>query len=92
MNKMIVVVFDSESKASEGSKALRKLNAEGSIILWAMGVITRCRREGDHQRGSRQRPPWNDRRTGYWDLDRRVGRTRGYGGWSLCGDTRRLPV
>jgi uncharacterized membrane protein len=39
MDKMIVVVFDSESKAYEGSNALRELNAEGSIILWAMGVI-----------------------------------------------------
>ncbi len=41
MDKMIVVVFDSESKAYEGAKALRELNAEGSIILWAMGVITK---------------------------------------------------
>ena len=41
MNKMIVVVFDSESKAYEGTKALRELNAEGSITLYAMGVIAK---------------------------------------------------
>jgi len=41
MDKMIVVVFDSESKAYEGSKALRELNAEGSITLYAMGVIAK---------------------------------------------------
>jgi uncharacterized membrane protein len=39
MDKMIVVVFDSESKAYEGSKALKELNGEGSITLYAMGVI-----------------------------------------------------
>jgi uncharacterized membrane protein len=41
MDKMIIVVFDSESKAYEGSKALKELNAEGNIILWAMGVIAK---------------------------------------------------
>jgi uncharacterized membrane protein len=41
MNKMIVVVFDSESKAYEGSKALRGLHDEGSITLYAMGVIAK---------------------------------------------------
>jgi uncharacterized membrane protein len=41
MNKMIVVVFDSESKAYEGSKALRELHAEGSITLYATGVIAK---------------------------------------------------
>jgi uncharacterized membrane protein len=41
MNKMIVVVFDSESKVYEGSKALRELHDEGSITLYAMGVIAK---------------------------------------------------
>jgi uncharacterized membrane protein len=41
MDKMIVVVFDSESKAYEGSKALRELHADGSITLYAMGVIAK---------------------------------------------------
>jgi uncharacterized membrane protein len=41
MNKMIVVVFNSESNAYEGSKALRELDAEGSITLYAMGVIAK---------------------------------------------------
>jgi|SRR5579863_2213661 len=39
MNKMVVVVFDSESKAYEGSKALKELHAEGNITLYAIGVI-----------------------------------------------------
>ncbi len=41
MDKMIVVVFDSEKKAYEGSKALRELHDEGSITLYAMGVIAK---------------------------------------------------
>jgi len=41
MDKMIVVVFDSESKAYEGSKALRELHADGSITLYATGVIAK---------------------------------------------------
>lgn len=41
MDKMIVVVFDSESKAYEGSKALQDLQDEGSINLYAKAVITR---------------------------------------------------
>jgi uncharacterized membrane protein len=41
MDKMIVVVFDSESKAYEGSKVLRELHDEGSITLYAMGVIAK---------------------------------------------------
>jgi uncharacterized membrane protein len=41
MDKMIVVVFDSESKAYEGSKALKELDAQGSITLYAMGVIAK---------------------------------------------------
>ncbi len=41
MDKMIVVVFDSEKKAYEGSKALRELHADGSITLYAMGVIAK---------------------------------------------------
>jgi len=41
MDKMIVVVFDSESKAYEGSKALKELDVQGSITLYAMGVIAK---------------------------------------------------
>ncbi len=41
MDKMIVVVFDSENKAYEGSKALKELDAEGSITLYAVGVIAK---------------------------------------------------
>jgi len=39
MEKMIVVVFDSEPKAYEGSRALAQLDAEGSIAIHAESVI-----------------------------------------------------
>ncbi len=41
MDKMIVVVFDNEAKAYEGSKALRELQDEGSINIYAEAVISR---------------------------------------------------
>ena len=41
MDKMIVVVFESEIKAYEGSKALQELQREGSIDLYAKAVIAR---------------------------------------------------
>jgi uncharacterized membrane protein len=41
MDKMIVVVFDNEAKAYEGSKALQELQDEGSINLYAKTVIAR---------------------------------------------------
>lgn len=41
MDKMIVVVFDSEAKAYEGSKALMDLQFEGSINLYAKAVVVR---------------------------------------------------
>ncbi len=41
MDKMLVVVFDSETKAYEGSKALQELQDEGSINLYAKAVIAR---------------------------------------------------
>ncbi len=39
MEKMLVVVFDNESKAYEGSQALKQLDAEGSIAIHAESVI-----------------------------------------------------
>jgi uncharacterized membrane protein len=39
MDKMIVVVFDSEVKAYEGEKVLQELEREGSINLYAKAVI-----------------------------------------------------
>ena len=39
MEKMLVVVFDDESKAYEGSHALKQLDAEGSITIHAESVI-----------------------------------------------------
>ncbi len=41
MNKMIVVVFDSEDKAYEGVKGLQEMQYEGSISLYAKAVIAR---------------------------------------------------
>lgn len=39
MEEMLVVVFDSEPKAYEGSRALRQLDDEGSITIHAESVI-----------------------------------------------------
>ena len=41
MDKMLVVIFDSESKAYEGSRALQELQNEGSINLYSKTVIAR---------------------------------------------------
>jgi uncharacterized membrane protein len=41
MDKMLVVVFDDESKAYEGVKALRELHAEASLTLYATAVIAK---------------------------------------------------
>jgi uncharacterized membrane protein len=39
MDRMLVVVFDSENKAYEGKKALSQLESEGSIAVYAYAVI-----------------------------------------------------
>jgi uncharacterized membrane protein len=41
MERMLVVVFDDESKAYEGSRALNQLDGEGSITIHAESVITK---------------------------------------------------
>ena len=41
MNKLIVVVFDEESKAYEGTKALRELHDDTDITLYAGAVIAK---------------------------------------------------
>ena len=41
MDRMLVVVFDSEAKAYEGKKALMQLDAEGSIGVYAYAVLTK---------------------------------------------------
>jgi uncharacterized membrane protein len=41
MDKMLVVVFDSETKAYEGSRILRELDAEGSLTLYAVAVVAK---------------------------------------------------
>jgi len=41
MDKILVIVFDTDSKAYEGSRALQDLQNEGSIWLYATAVIAR---------------------------------------------------
>jgi uncharacterized membrane protein len=41
MERMLVVVFNDESKTYEGSRALNQLDAEGSIAIHAESVITK---------------------------------------------------
>lgn len=41
MNKMLVVVFDTEAGAEAGTRALRHLDSEGDITLYALGVIAK---------------------------------------------------
>ena len=41
MDRMLVVVFDSETKAYEGRKVLHQLEDEGSIVVYAYAVVGR---------------------------------------------------
>lgn len=41
MNKLLVVVFDTETAAEAGTRALRHLDSEGEITLYALGVISK---------------------------------------------------
>ena len=41
MNKMIVTVFNDESSAYEGVKALKELDAEGSLTVYAAAVVAK---------------------------------------------------
>jgi uncharacterized membrane protein len=41
MDRMLVVVFDSENQAYEGKKALYQLDDEGSIVVYAYAVVSR---------------------------------------------------
>ncbi len=41
MDRMLVVVFDTENKAYEGEKALLQLDREGSITLYANAVLAK---------------------------------------------------
>ena len=41
MDRMLVVVFDTEPKAYEGKKALTQLEGEGSIVVYAYAVVGR---------------------------------------------------
>jgi len=41
MDRMLVVVFDNETKAYEGKKALMQLDAEGSISVYAYAVLSK---------------------------------------------------
>ena len=41
MDRMLVVVFDNESKAYEGKKALLQLDGEGSIAAYGYAVVAK---------------------------------------------------
>src|SRR5262245_53072470 len=41
MDRMLVVVFDNESKAYAGKEALKQLDGEGNINLYAYAVVTK---------------------------------------------------
>ena len=41
MDRMLVVVFDNESKAYEGRNALKQLDSEGSISVYAYAVLAK---------------------------------------------------
>ena len=41
MDRMLVVVFDSEDKAYEGKKALLQLDSEGSISVYGYAVVAK---------------------------------------------------
>jgi uncharacterized membrane protein len=41
MSKFVVVVFADEAKAYEGTRALKELDAEGSLSLYGMAVVAR---------------------------------------------------
>jgi len=41
MDRMLVVVFDTENKAYEGEKALLQLDREGSLTVYAHAVLTK---------------------------------------------------
>jgi uncharacterized membrane protein len=41
MDRMLVVIFDTEAKAYEGKKAIGQLESEGSIVVYAYAVIGR---------------------------------------------------
>jgi len=42
MNKLLVVVFDNEIAAEAGTRAMRRLDTEGAITLYALGVIAKA--------------------------------------------------
>ena len=41
MDRMLVVVFDTESKAYEGKRALLDLDSDGSIVIYASAVVAK---------------------------------------------------
>jgi uncharacterized membrane protein len=41
MDRMLVVVFDTEIKAYEGKRALRDLESDGSIVIYASAVVAK---------------------------------------------------
>jgi uncharacterized membrane protein len=56
MDKILVVVFENESKAYEGSRAFQDLHDEGSITLYAKAVIMRDNENVQMAQSSNLRP------------------------------------
>ena len=42
MNRMLVVIFDNETAAEAGTRAMKRLDSEGGITLYASGVIAKA--------------------------------------------------
>ncbi|HUL94055.1 MAG TPA: hypothetical protein VLV56_17095 [Burkholderiales bacterium] len=81
MDRLLVAVFDSESKAYEGSRILRQLGEQGSLGLHAMAMVARWNEAenppvGVRPRGGRRpalliRAKYFDRMV-QWDKPKRV--------------------
>ena len=41
MERMLVVIFDNETKAYEGASALRELEREGSVTIYGGAVVVK---------------------------------------------------
>src|SRR5262245_7131941 len=59
MDRMLVVVFENEKKAYEGSRALKQLDAEGSIAVYAAAVVAKNADGTATVDQSDEAPPWS---------------------------------
>ena len=75
MDRMLVVVFDNESKAYEGSRSLQQLDGDGSIAVYAATVIaknpdgtTAVKQGADSGPLGTLRAPQSAVSSGYWEV------------------------